>query len=174
MFAAGRVAPTPGRAGPTKWPAEPAPGTSPMTAADAALQLRVLVVEDCPDNRESLCLVLQLWGHTVREAADGDAALREAAAFRPHVVLLDIGLPGRDGYQVARELRRLPGLGAASFVAVTAYGQQRDKEQARAAGFDHRLLKPCELDQLQRVLALPQAAAATTIDVAAAGGRANC
>jgi len=130
-----------------------------MIATEPATQMRVLVVEDCPDNRESLCLILRLWGHAVREAADGDAALREAAAFRPDVVLLDIGLPGRDGYQVARELRRLPGLAAATFVAVTAYGQQRDKEQADAAGFDHHLLKPCELDLLERVLARPHAAA---------------
>lgn len=121
--------------------------------SDASLpRSRVLVVEDCPDNRESLCLILRLWGHDVRGAADGEAALTAAAAFRPQVVLLDIGLPGKDGYQVARELRGLPEGDGAVLVAVTAYGQERDKEQAREAGFDHHLLKPCDLELLRRVL----------------------
>jgi CheY-like chemotaxis protein len=137
-----------------------------MTAAEPALRLRVLVVEDCPDNRESLCLILRLWGHDVREAADGGTALQTAAAFRPQVVLLDIGLPDRDGYQVARELRRLPGAAGAVLVAVTAYGQERDKEQARAAGFDHHLLKPCDMELLEQVLTRPCGVAGA----AAAGG----
>jgi CheY-like chemotaxis protein len=114
--------------------------------------LRVLVVDDCPDTRQSLCVLLDLWGHEVRAAADGPAALAEASAFGPEVVLLDIGLPGLDGYEVARRLRRQPGTARALLVAVTGYGQEQDVARARQAGFDHHLVKPCEPGVLKGLL----------------------
>jgi two-component system, OmpR family, response regulator len=115
--------------------------------------LRVLVVDDCPDLRASLRILLGLWGHDVREAPDGHAALRLAAAFRPDAVLLNVGLPGLDGYEVARRLRRLPGLGGVLLVAVTGYGSPKDVAACRAAGFDHHLLKPFDPVALERLLA---------------------
>src|SRR5262245_58717126 len=109
------------------------------TAAD---RLRVLVVDDCQDTRHTISLLLQLWGHDVRDARDGPAALTAAHAFRPHVVLLDIALPHLDGYRVARQLRQALGLGAALLIAVTGYGSDQDCARARESGFDHHLLKP--------------------------------
>ena len=114
--------------------------------------LRVLVVDDCPDTRMTLRLLLALWGHDVREAADGPAALEAAARFRPHVVLLDLVLPGLDGFEVARRLRKLPGLSDVLLVAVTAYGSEEDRRRGREAGFDHYLVKPVEVRDLRRVL----------------------
>jgi CheY-like chemotaxis protein len=116
--------------------------------------LRVLVVDDCPDTRASLHILLELWGFEVREAADGPSALAEASAFQPEAVLLDIGLPGLDGYQVARRLRQMFGRGQVLLVAVTGYGRESDQARARAAGFDHHLLKPVpDLDLLRDLLA---------------------
>src|SRR5262245_45802217 len=89
-------------------------------------KLRVLVVEDYPDTRTTLCEMLRGWGHQVDEAADGPAALSSAAAARPDVVLLDIGLPRMDGYEVARQLRALPGLETTLLVAMTGFGQPND------------------------------------------------
>src|SRR6266545_2015760 len=88
-------------------------------------KLLVLVVDDCPDTRATLCALLRGWGREVNEAADGPAAL-SAASICPDVVLLDIGLPGMDGYEVARQLRALPGLKKALLVAMTGFGQPDD------------------------------------------------
>jgi CheY-like chemotaxis protein len=137
--------------------------------------LRVLVVDDCPDTRGSLCLLLDLWGHKARTAADGPSALAEAFAFHPEVVLLDIGLPQMDGYEVARELRRLPGTRHALLVATTGFGQGQDVTRAREAGFDHHLLKPFDPDVLQALLdgcsARPVAASASGAGPLDPGGR---
>jgi signal transduction histidine kinase/CheY-like chemotaxis protein len=103
---------------------------------------RVLVVDDNEDAREALRFLLEDEGHRVRTAGDGPDALREAEAFRPEIVLLDIGLPGMDGYEVARRLRTQPGSRDARIVAVSGYGQAEDRERSRAAGFDDHLLKP--------------------------------
>ncbi|MBI3948650.1 MAG: response regulator [Armatimonadetes bacterium] len=83
---------------------------------------------------------------------DGPAALKMAGGYRPDVALIDMGLPGMDGYEVATHLRRVTGLGNLSLVAVTGYGQDEDRERARAAGFAHHLLKPVDLEALRRVL----------------------
>ena len=115
---------------------------------------RVLVVEDNEDAREALTLLLEESGHDVRAAADGLEALREAEQFMPNVVLLDIGLPGLDGYAVARKLRELPCCSDALLVAITGYGQPEDRALARAAGFDHHLLKPVEPMRLFELLRL--------------------
>ncbi len=115
--------------------------------------LRVLVVDDLPDMRDSLRVLLQVWGHQVEEAGDGPTALSRARVFGPDVVLLDIGLPRLDGYEVARRLRQLPGLEKVLLVAVTGHGRREDEAAARAAGFDHHLLKPFEPEKLARLLA---------------------
>jgi len=119
--------------------------------ADAATPRRVLVVEDNPDALRSLLDALSLHGHDARGAADGDSALAVADTFHPEVALLDIGLPGRDGYALARALReRMPAL---TLVALTGYGQPEDRDRSRAAGFDLHLVKPVSIDEVLRVIA---------------------
>jgi PAS domain S-box-containing protein len=117
-------------------------------AAEPGEGRRVLVVDDNADAREALRFLLEDEGHRVRTAGDGPDALREAEDFRPEVVLLDIGLPGMDGYEVARRLRTLPGTREALIVAVSGYGQPEDRERSRAAGFDDHLLKPVPAKRL--------------------------
>ena len=114
---------------------------------------RILVVDDNEDAADSLGMVLGLDGHEVIAAYTGDQALERAQAFRPDVVLLDIGLPGVDGYEVARRIRACIDLKAVCLVAVTGYGQDADKVRARNAGFAHHLVKPVEFSALQRILA---------------------
>jgi len=115
--------------------------------------LQVLLVEDNPAAAEGLRELLALWGHEVSFAADGETALRAAAGEPPDVVLLDLGLPGMDGFEVARRLRRQPGLEDVLLVAVTGYGQERDRERTREAGLDVHLLKPVAPEDLKRLLA---------------------
>jgi CheY-like chemotaxis protein len=123
-----------------------------MPEGPRAEPLRVLVADDCPDLRASLRLVLTLLGYQVVEAADGAAALAAARAFRPHVALVDLAMPRLDGLQVARQIRQDTSLRDALLVAVSGYGQEEDVASARAAGFDHHLLKPFDLDTLQALL----------------------
>ena len=112
---------------------------------------RVLVVEDNDDAREMLRNLLDTFGHEVHEASDGAAGVEEARRLRPDTALIDIGLPGMDGYEVARRIRAdIPGT---RLVALTGYGQPEDRERALAAGFDVHLVKPVDPDQLQRLLA---------------------
>src|SRR5204863_4753 len=113
---------------------------------------RVLLVEDHADARRVLALMLTRSGHDVRTAGDGPAALAEAKRFAPEVVLLDIGLPGMDGYAVARQLRTLPECGGARLIALTGYRQAEDLEQSRLAGIDEHLLKPVEPAHLLALL----------------------
>ncbi len=115
--------------------------------------LRCLVVEDNVDAAHMLECALAFEGHDVRVALDGRAALEAAADFRPDAVILDIGLPGLSGYDVARAIRTLPGLDAVNIVAATGYGQERDRRKGLDAGFDHYLVKPIALDTLMEVLA---------------------
>jgi signal transduction histidine kinase/DNA-binding response OmpR family regulator len=128
--------------------------------ASASGSLRILLVDDNTDGAESLATLLRLAGHETRVAHDGPEALGTAADFRPQVVVLDIGLPGMDGYEVARRLRADPKLGMVVLVAVTGYGRDRDRQRSREAGFDHHLVKPVEFAQLLHVLT-PLRAAAT-------------
>src|SRR5262245_44830133 len=106
--------------------------------------LRVLVVDDIPDTRTSFAILLRMWGHQSREASDGAEALRTAAGFHPHVVLLDLGLPDMDGCEVARKLRADPETSDALVVAVTGHGETEKLAQALNAGCDRYLLKPAE------------------------------
>ena len=114
--------------------------------------LQVLIVDDNADAADSLALVLGLWGYQVRVAYDGPAAIREAEAQRPDCLFLDIGLPGIDGYTLARDLRARPQLGRAKFIALTAYSDEAHLARARDAGFDHHLVKPADLAQIERLL----------------------
>jgi PAS domain S-box-containing protein len=109
---------------------------------------RVLVVEDNLDAAESLTMLLEVLGHRVRTVHDGATALDLARANLPDVMLVDIGLPGMDGYEVARRVRQDPRLRPLVLVALTGYGREEDKRQALAAGFDYHLTKPVEPDAL--------------------------
>jgi signal transduction histidine kinase len=123
----------------------------PEPGADGGL--RLLVVDDNHDAAESLALLLRYKGHAVTTAADGPSALEMALAERPEVVLLDIGLPGMDGYAVARELRQCAELHGTLLVALTGYGQPEDREKSRAAGFDRHFVKPIDFEVLQGLIA---------------------
>jgi CheY-like chemotaxis protein len=112
---------------------------------------RVLVVDGCPDNRDSLALLLRLWGHECRTAADATDALAAARAFRPDVVLLDLVLPGPDGCAVARRLAASGG-SRPLLVAVTGLGRPEDRRRAREAGCAALLLKPADPDELRRLV----------------------
>jgi CheY-like chemotaxis protein len=114
---------------------------------------RILVIDDQVDVAESLTLVLELEGHQVKTALDGPTALELAAEFRPDVILLDLGLPGMDGYAVARQLRARPETRNVLLIAVTGYGREEDRERTRATGFDHHLVKPISLEKLRALLA---------------------
>jgi PAS domain S-box-containing protein len=114
---------------------------------------RILVVDDNVDAAESLQRVLQIHGHTVRAVGDGYAALDAVASFRPTVVLLDIGLPEIDGYEVARRIRAMPRGGEICLCAVTGWGQADDKQRARDAGFDEHMTKPVDLAALAALIA---------------------
>jgi two-component system CheB/CheR fusion protein len=114
---------------------------------------RVLIVDDNEDAANSLAMILQLSGHETASVYTAADALERARAFRPDVVLLDIGLPGMDGYEVAQKMRELPGLKGIRLVAVTGYGRSDDRLRARDAGFDDHLTKPVEFAVLDRALA---------------------
>jgi CheY-like chemotaxis protein len=122
-------------------------------ARPLARAVRVLVVEDNLDAAESLATLLRVWGHDVQVAHDGLKALEVAREQRPEVVLLDIGLPGLDGYQVARRLREDIGLDTSLLVAMTGYGQPEDRRRSREAGIHHHFVKPVEPMVLRNLLA---------------------
>jgi len=134
----------------------PAPATpiasTPAPAAPAApagpAPCRILVVDDNRDAAFSVAALLRLAGHEIATADDGAQALEQAAAFRPDVVVLDIGLPVLDGYEVAARLRSAPGGDALLLLALTGYGQLDDRASANAAGFDDHFVKPADPDAL--------------------------
>ena len=113
---------------------------------------RVLIVDDHVDSAELLAALLEVDGHSVQMAHDGRAALSAALAFGPDFVLLDIGLPGLDGYHVIQELRGMPGVAEATIVATTGYGRDEDRARCLAAGFDEHLTKPVDLARIHRIL----------------------
>jgi CheY-like chemotaxis protein len=117
----------------------------------------VLVVDDNTDAAESCALLLRLDGHEVRVAPDGPLALQAARDFAPDAALLDLGLPGMDGFEVARRLRALPQTGRALLVAMTGWGQEEDRRRSREAGFDHHLTKPAPPEEIQQLLRRPAA-----------------
>jgi two-component system CheB/CheR fusion protein len=113
---------------------------------------RILVVEDQPALSRVTVALLEKLGHEVRAAADGPEALLAVREYHPEVVLLDIGLPGMDGYEVARCLRNEMGEDAPMLVAMTGYGQQEVNRHARKAQFDHHIVKPADLGLLKELL----------------------
>jgi signal transduction histidine kinase/ActR/RegA family two-component response regulator len=145
-------------AAPAVEPARPS-AASAASAAAAAAARRVMVVEDNPDNRRIMERLIRLWGHEVQTAADGPEGVALAAAMRPEVALVDIGLPGLDGYQVARQIRERLGA-SVHLVALTGYGQPEDRRRTAEAGFDEHLVKPVEPERLRRLLAAIPAGAA--------------
>lgn len=113
---------------------------------------RVLVVDDNQDSAESLSLLLELMGHSVRTAHDGEQAIAAADAFRPHLVLMDIEMPRMNGYDAARHLRKAPWTADVTLVALSGWGQDEDVERSREAGFDAHLVKPVEAAALEALL----------------------
>jgi signal transduction histidine kinase len=113
---------------------------------------RVLVVDDNADAATSLRLMLEQWGHEVHTAQDGETALEIARRIRPELVLLDIGLPNMDGYEVGRRIRSEITEPRPTLVAVTGYGQEADRRRSYEAGFDHHMLKPVDVDILRHML----------------------
>jgi CheY-like chemotaxis protein len=134
---------TPARGGHA--PVGPAP-------ASASARRRVLIVEDSADARESLRLLLELGGHVVETSEDGPSGLAKLRAFRPEIALIDLGLPGIDGYTLARIARGQPETRGIRLVALTGYGQAEDQQRALAAGFDLHVTKPVDVAKLQAVL----------------------
>jgi signal transduction histidine kinase/CheY-like chemotaxis protein len=113
---------------------------------------RIAVVEDNDDSRDALGTLLRLFGHVVFPAANGEEALRLAAADRPDVFIIDIGLPSMNGYELARALRSTPACESAILIALSGYGNNDDKNRAFDAGFDFHLTKPADVEQLNRLL----------------------
>ena len=127
------------------------PPTPADTTQDSALH-RILVVDDNLDAAQSLAMLLQMDGHETAVAHDGQRALEVAQSFSPQVILLDIGLPLMNGYEVAKQLREQPWGRAIKLIAVTGWGQDQDRQQALAAGFDHHLTKPLDPARLSSLL----------------------
>ncbi len=132
-----------------------APDAAPDLPARAGMggTRRVLVVDDNVDAAEVLSAVLELSGHATVVAHSGASALAVAQEFRPEIAFLDIGMPGMDGYEVARALRQLPGLRDLTLVALTGWGAEGDRSRSREAGFDHHLTKPADFAAVQNLLA---------------------
>jgi CheY-like chemotaxis protein len=137
-------------------PPDTAAGRKPVATHQVSPR-RILLVDDNKDSAESLALVFRLSGHDVRTAYDGPSALDTARANPPDVVLLDIGLPGMSGLEVARRLRQDLGLTDVLLVALTGYGQEEDRRRSQEAGCNAHLVKPVALDALQTLLARPEA-----------------
>ncbi|UQA57193.1 response regulator [Polyangium aurulentum] len=130
-----------------------------MTSAGDGM-LRVLVVDDNHDAADTLAMLLEMMGHDVKTANDGLEAIKVAKSELPQVVLLDIGMPGMNGYDVARKLREQPETRGVVLVAMTGWGQDEDRARSKEAGFDHHLVKPVEPSVLSTLLAQLAASAA--------------
>ena len=142
--------------------APPAPEASSPIAEPAAVRQRILVVEDNEDGRELLRAMLEAYGHEVHDAADGESAIQRAHEVRPHVAIIDIGLPGIDGYTVAARIRSAErGASRMHLIALTGYGTEQDRRRSADAGFDAHLTKPVEPDALIHLLTIDPGAAET-------------
>jgi CheY-like chemotaxis protein len=137
-----------------------APAVSPRgdTAARALTDsCRILVIEDNADQAQTLAALLALWGYEVKTANEGTEGITTAEEFKPDVVLVDLGLPGISGYEVARRLRKHAQLKDVCIVAQTGWGDTNDRRRTREAGFDHHLLKPLDPEDLRAVIARKRA-----------------
>ena len=120
--------------------------------ASTGLGRVILLIEDDSDSRESLKALLELQGHRVEEAATGPRGIELAEALRPDVAVIDIGLPGMDGHEVARLLRDRAGARSIFLIALTGYSHQKEKMLSLASGFDAHLVKPLDFEELNRLI----------------------
>jgi len=134
-------------------PAPVAASQTPQRAGNESTACRVLVVDDNVDAAQTLARLLEMIGHKTRLAYDGPSAVQAATDYRPDVVLLDIGLPGLDGYEVAEHIRQQAALKGVMLVALTGYGQDADRQRSHDAGFDYHLTKPADFDDIEKILA---------------------
>jgi PAS domain S-box-containing protein len=132
-------------------PEQPPPVAGARPAGSA--NVRVLIIDDNVDSADCLAMVVQLQGYVCQVAYDGPTAVTLASKFKPHIVLLDIGLPGMDGYEVARELRQRPETKGVILIAMTGWGQEEDRRKSKDAGFERHLVKPVDPAALEAVLA---------------------
>ena len=135
----------------TALPPAPALDTAPPPDK-AATGCRVLVVDDNVDAAQSLATLLEMTGHQVKLAYNGPSAVQAATDYRPDVVLLDIGLPGLDGFEVAQRIRQQDALKHIVLVALTGYGQDADRQRSQDAGFNYHLVKPADFDEVEKIL----------------------
>jgi CheY-like chemotaxis protein/anti-sigma regulatory factor (Ser/Thr protein kinase) len=138
----------------------PVTATAPQRAGTAQ---RVLVVDDLEASAETLMMLLELEGFEVRMATDGAQALEIAQEFCPQVVLLDIGLPGMNGFEVARRMRELPAAREALLIALTGYGEAESRERSTQAGFDFHMVKPADVNLLLSLIANPERVGRTPV-----------
>ena len=127
-------------------------GTGMEEKTDNLSSKRVLVVEDNVDSADTMQILLRIAGYDARTAYDGTSAVAIAREFAPHAILLDIGLPRKDGYEVARELRALPQTESSLLIALTGYGHVEDRQRAATAGFDAYQVKPVEPAAIEKLL----------------------
>jgi CheY-like chemotaxis protein len=149
---------------PVVLPPSSIPDQSDREPAASISALRILVVDDNRDSAASLGMLLRMMGNEVRLAHDGVEAVTAADAFRPDVALLDIGLPGINGYEAARRIRQQPWGQRIMLIATTGWGQESDRLRSKDAGFDHHLVKPINTAVLSRLLAAQQPALAPAGD----------
>ncbi len=128
------------------------PEDAPSQRAKPQKALRILVVDDNVDTAESLAMLLRLSGHEVKTEHTGPKALQTAVSERPDVVLMDIGLPGMEGCQVAERIRENKALAEMQQIAISGYGQEADQRRSQKAGFNHHLVKPVDPARLQELL----------------------
>lgn len=136
-------------------------------AMSATSALRVLVVDDHQDTTDSLAMLLRCWGHEVFVAREGESALRRAMAVHPHLMLVDLAMPGMDGVQLARRLRIHPDFSKTPLIAVTGLSDPIHRRQAAEAGFDDFIVKPYSAGQLLEVLARAQLSVSLAEEAAA-------
>jgi len=140
-------------------PAAPAAGGTAQGGTPA--RVRVLIVDDDPDFKRALATLLDMMGYEVRTAQDGLHGLDTVAEFRPHCAVLDVDLPGVDGVEIARRLRRQPWGRDIVLIAMTGWSRNEDRAAAMLGGFDHFLAKPVDLDELFALLPTPGASLQT-------------
>jgi len=133
-------------------PEQPRKSSTPQAEPEKK-RLRVVLVDDNKDAAETMAMLVRIWGHDVATASEGAAALELVDRYRPDVILLDIGLPGMNGYEVARKIREDERNRNVVLVAMTGYGQAEDRERSREAGFGVHLVKPVQPEVLQQLLA---------------------
>lgn len=132
------------------------PGAAPAVK-DSPRRFRILVVDDNHDSALSLAMILSIMGHETRTAHDGEMAVATAESFLPDVVLLDIGLPKLNGYEVAQRIREQPWGVSMFLIAVTGWGQEEDRQRSSEVGLNMHMVKPVEASALEKLLAeLPQ------------------